>query len=132
MSQDNYIATKLKSDSVWVACGFAINALSSLVISMLLTRILDTNSVGVYFLAFSISIMLSSIIQFGFNITVVKLISSAEASGGAQNLRLLLLKILFFIVTFLLVFGAKGIFLFRPVIKIIRFRLCGTPYSDIS
>lgn len=98
MNKAKILALKLKSDSFWVALGFAINAISSLVIGMLLTRILNVQSVGLYFLAFSVSIMLSGIIQFGLNVTVVRLISASVANNKLLNLRSILIKLLFFIV----------------------------------
>lgn len=97
MTVTNAFAAKLKSDSLWVTMGFGINAVSALVISMLLTRILDAESVGVYFLAFSISIILSGLTQFGFNITVVRLISASEAHGETAQLRCILIKLLYII-----------------------------------
>jgi len=93
----NSISSKLKSDSFWVAFGFAVNATSSLFISIILARVLDPESVGLYFLAFSISIIFSGILQFGFNITVVRLISASIANNKLSELRNTLINLLLLI-----------------------------------
>ena len=114
MLADSALLTKLKSDSFWVAIGFLINATSSLVISMLLTRILDANNVGMYFLAFSVSIILSGIVHFGLNIAVVRIISSSEAKGDLTQLRSLLVKMLLFITLW------SGIIVFLFMTDVVR------------
>lgn len=92
------LKSKLASDSFWVALGFGVNAISALVTSMLLTRILDAESVGTYFLAFSLVIMLSGIAQFGLNITVVRFVGGSEKKGELSNLRSMIIKMLMFVV----------------------------------
>ena len=90
----NRYKSKLASDSLWVMLGFGINALSALVTSMLLTRILDIKSVGVYFLAFSCTMVLSRLAQYGLNVSVVKYIGGAQKDDEHKSLRNLILKML--------------------------------------
>jgi O-antigen/teichoic acid export membrane protein len=79
---------RLLKGGIWVTGGFAINALAALAIGALLTRILPPEDVGLYFLAFSLVLTLSSMVQFGMNRTVVRLAAesiTSQAPGRARS-----------------------------------------------
>ncbi|MCF6355773.1 MAG: oligosaccharide flippase family protein [Candidatus Polarisedimenticolaceae bacterium] len=86
--------TQFTIDSFWVSLGFGINALSALIISILLTRILDAESMGVYFLAFSLIMIFSMASQLGLNTTVVRIISSATLEEKRSFLNKTIIKML--------------------------------------
>ncbi len=88
------VFSQMTVDSVWVSLGFGLNAVSALLAGMLLTRILDVASVGVYFLAFSLITIFSMASQLGLSTTVVRIISSATVDERALFLRKTIIKML--------------------------------------
>ncbi len=103
------IKRRLLKGGVWVTGGFVINALAALVIGALLARILSTEDVGLYFLAFSLVISGSSIVQFGITRTVVRLVASAVTAKQLGQARSVIVKAFFFVaVTSILVTGLLG------------------------
>ena len=91
------IKDKLISGGIWVTSGFAINAFAGLFIGILLSRVLPTNEVGIYYLIFSIVISGSMFGQLGLNRTVVKFTANALASenlGAARSTALRMLTII--------------------------------------
>lgn len=93
-------ASKLVSDGFWVAFGFGINAISALLISILLAHLMDEKNVGVYFLAFSIVTVMSGAVQFGLNISVVRFLGGHSDSKEDNDLRDMLLKMFLIVLSF--------------------------------
>ena len=79
--------------------------MSALAIGALLTRLLSSEDVGLYFLAFSLVLTLSSIVQFGMNRTVVRLTAKSITSQVPGQARSAIFKILSSVATISLVFG---------------------------
>ncbi|MFK5949366.1 MAG: oligosaccharide flippase family protein [Methylococcales bacterium] len=77
------IKNKIISGGIWVTSGFVINAFAGLIIGILVSRILTTHDVGVYYLIFSIVISGSMFGQLGLNRTVVKFTANALASNNS-------------------------------------------------
>ncbi len=97
MLQNKYLPkfiTQFTLDSIWVSLGFGVNAVSALLISILLTRILDVASVGGYFLAISLIMIFSMMSQFGLNTTVVRIIGSSTEEEKNSVLRKTIIKML--------------------------------------
>ncbi len=91
------IKEKLINSSIWVTSGFAINAFAGLIVGILLSRVLTTSEVGLYYLIFSIVISGSMFGQLGLNRTVVKFTANALASknpGAARSTALRMLAII--------------------------------------
>lgn len=74
----NLTRSKVTADSAWVTAGFATNAFASLFVSILLARLFSENNVAIYFLFFSMVIILSAITQVGLNVTVVKVLNKPK------------------------------------------------------
>lgn len=87
-------SSRIITDGFWVSFGFAINALASLIISIFLVRLLDVEQVGVFFLVFSIVTIVSTIAQFGLNVSVVRFVGRNVRGGGDNCSRATLLKML--------------------------------------
>ena len=90
---------RLLKGGIWVTGGFAINALAALAIGALLTRILSPDDVGLYFLAVSLVLTLSSIVQFGMNRTVVRLAAESITSQAPGKARSAIVKTLSLVAT---------------------------------
>jgi len=99
------IKQRLLKGGIWVTGGFAINTLSALAIGALLTRLLSPEDVGLYFLAFSLALTMSSIVQFGMNRTVVRLTAKSITSQAPGQARSAIFKILTFVATSSLILG---------------------------
>ncbi|MDH3587774.1 MAG: oligosaccharide flippase family protein [Gammaproteobacteria bacterium] len=103
---------RLLSGGAWVLGGFVVNAFAGLVVTALLTRILAPAEVGLYFLAFSLVITGSGLIQIGLNRSVVRLTAEAMTLNQPRRARdtigkaLLLVAVLGGIVALMLNTGA--------------------------
>ncbi|MEW8052526.1 MAG: oligosaccharide flippase family protein [Candidatus Thiodiazotropha sp.] len=70
------ICSKTSTDGVWVLSGFAINAMSSLVVASLLAKIFYEKDVAIYFLSFSFVTILSTVSHLGQNVAVIKILNN--------------------------------------------------------
>jgi len=91
------IKRRLLKGGIWVTGGFIINALAALAIGALLARILSTEDVGLYFLAFSLVISGSTIIQFGMWRTVVRLVAESVTTQQLGRARSVIVKVLIWV-----------------------------------
>ncbi len=115
--------TRCTRDSIWVSFGFGINALSALIIGILLTRILDAENVGAYFLVFSLIVIFSTSSQLGLNTTVVKTIGGATQETKKTTLNRTILKMLWMVLSagalimafFMSDFSALFVTVFEPM-----------------
>lgn len=74
--------------------GFAVNALAGLIIAALLTRMLDPADVGLYFLAFSLVLTGSALLQLGMNRSVVRFVAQAVTRDEYRRARTAIAKAL--------------------------------------
>ncbi len=115
--------TRFTRDSIWVSLGFGINALSALIIGILLTRILDAENVGAYFLVFSLIVIFSTFSQLGLNTTVVKTIGGATQKTKKTTLNRTVIKMLWMVLSagalimifFMSDFSALFFIVFKPM-----------------
>ena len=97
MNEDSPILPSLRSrlisGGIWALIGKIATAISSLLISGLLTRLLSPDDVGVYFLTLSLITVFSVAAQLGLNRAVVLLTAEAIASMEKEKIRPLLMRI---------------------------------------
>ena len=76
------ITKKLIKGSAWVTIGKAVLGLATLATNALLTRLLPPDTIGVYFIVFSLVSGLALIAQAGMQHAVVRLVAEARSAGN--------------------------------------------------
>lgn len=87
------IKQRLLSGGAWAFGGKLITAITSMALSALLARLLNTTDMGAYFLILSITTAAAMFIQLGLTQTTVKLIAESLGTGQSGRTRGALLKI---------------------------------------
>lgn len=78
-------AKRIRSGGAWAILGRGGTAFFGFIISALMARLLTPEEFGVYFLAFSLVTLGAICGQMGLDITVVKLVASAMATGDTTR-----------------------------------------------
>ena len=80
------IASRLFSGGLWVLAGRALIGLSAVAINVLLARILTPSELGNYFIIVSITLVGSTIAQFGTQPTIVKVIAGNVSDRRQESI----------------------------------------------
>lgn len=81
------LRTRLLSGGAWAFAGKVASAVTSLLISAALTRLVSPGEVGTYFLIFSLVMVAATAAQFGLNQAAVRLIAEAMARTNTGAVR---------------------------------------------
>ncbi len=92
-SQFQSIRKRLISGGIWAFLGKIASALTNLLISGLLARLLAPDDIGVYFLIFSLAMAGSTAGQMGLNQVAVRFTSEAIAKENSNQVRSLIARI---------------------------------------
>lgn len=79
------IKKKLLSGSIWVFIGRIIGTISGLIVNVLLTRLLEPDDVGIYYLILSLVAAFVVVAKLGLSKTVVRLIAESMASNKVNQ-----------------------------------------------
>lgn len=94
MLHKNKIKDKLLKGGLWAFSGAALMALASLAINMLLTRLLNPEDMGAYFLTLSMVSVATMVAQLGLTQTIVRLIAESMGTGRPGRARTSILLVL--------------------------------------
>ncbi len=92
MSAITTLKKRLISGGLWAVLGRLGTIVFALASNMLLARMLDLESMGAYFLAFSFISIVAIVAQFGFNQVAVRMIASSLEKKHYQEIRVVIIR----------------------------------------